>query len=383
MTTTYDINDPQVKITQLYLALLNRAPDLAGLNTWMQELDSSKSVSAVADGIFAAEEARLIFPDPSNHAGFTDTIYQNLLGRAPDAEGLAYWTGQLDLGRTPGDVLVDLIAAVENYGGTDATALASQTALAQRVADGIRTLATYAGDAQEAGDAQDLGAAPDRTAGADATVSASAHAETNVSAERPAQAEASAGASASTQTEADVGSDTGAHEETVVNATPDADVTGNAANGKFSAATNTAIASDQEQESGSEPRVSASASASADAGETSAGSESTAGTGASAGDDSEIVGTNTFLAGEIITKPVLTESLMNSIADALNAQTRELGSLEEVFAFSVNRHHDGLDEVYLFHYVDTNHDALVQGTELVLAGVASNNGHAAAVDFVV
>lgn len=83
------------QVQQLYVAYLGRAADKAGLDYWLGELNATPATITL-------EQVRANFvneqPEYANaYAGLSreDTIvkiYNNLFGRAPDAEGLTYWT---------------------------------------------------------------------------------------------------------------------------------------------------------------------------------------------------------------------------------------------------------------------------------------------------
>lgn len=77
MSTTNDANADQ--ITNLYQALLGRAPDQSGLQFWD---DTGLSTQAIQ-----AEFLR----SPEYRTKSIDDLYGNVLGREPDAGGLNYW----------------------------------------------------------------------------------------------------------------------------------------------------------------------------------------------------------------------------------------------------------------------------------------------------
>jgi hypothetical protein len=87
-------------VTQLYQAAFNRAPDETGLQGWTQALQGSLTPSQFAETLIKAPEFQSLY------AGRDDTqvissFYQNALGRAPDAGGLASW---LQLAQSSGNV---------------------------------------------------------------------------------------------------------------------------------------------------------------------------------------------------------------------------------------------------------------------------------------
>jgi glucose/arabinose dehydrogenase len=93
-----DGRTPVGSALRLYEAALGREPDPAGLGFWAGALEAGRITLAEAARSFVASpefQARYGAPD---NAGFVDLLYRNALGRSPDAEGLAYWTGALNAG---------------------------------------------------------------------------------------------------------------------------------------------------------------------------------------------------------------------------------------------------------------------------------------------
>jgi hypothetical protein len=78
----------QKYVTAVYQDVLNRSPDANGLAYWSGLLDHGTAISSVADSIGHSDEYYgnfVIKPD-----------YLKLLGRAADAGGVAYWTAHMD-----------------------------------------------------------------------------------------------------------------------------------------------------------------------------------------------------------------------------------------------------------------------------------------------
>ena len=120
----------QEMVSSLYAALFGRAPEAGGLAYWTPQLAASGPVG-VAQNMFMCDPARAYYPAGMSAANIAHAFYTNVLGRAPDADGLAYWTNQL-IAKQPGRVIVDLIQSVAAYAGTDPDALASQQLLANK-----------------------------------------------------------------------------------------------------------------------------------------------------------------------------------------------------------------------------------------------------------
>ncbi|MCX7170477.1 MAG: DUF4214 domain-containing protein [Proteobacteria bacterium] len=75
----------------------------------------------VAFDMYHTAPARVTYPTSYTNDQIVDTFYTNTLGRAPDAEGKAYWSNQLGA-RTVGQVVSDMITAVVNFPATGSVA---------------------------------------------------------------------------------------------------------------------------------------------------------------------------------------------------------------------------------------------------------------------
>ena len=76
-------------VTQSYLQGLGRAPDTQGFNYWMQ---TGLPATDINKQIQTSPEAGNIMP---NETDYISRLYQQYLGRSPDAAGLEYWQQQL------------------------------------------------------------------------------------------------------------------------------------------------------------------------------------------------------------------------------------------------------------------------------------------------
>ena len=101
-------------ITALYVGYFDRAPDPAGLQFWIDQIDNGREFNTIAADFAASPEAVALYPylttpDVSSPAAFITNIYANLFGRAPEAEGLEFWTGVLEDGSVS---VADMIEAI-------------------------------------------------------------------------------------------------------------------------------------------------------------------------------------------------------------------------------------------------------------------------------
>lgn len=123
------------QVSQLYVALFGRAPDGEGLGYWVGQLDAGKTMVDVANTMYATAPARVLYPSFLTNQEIIGNFYTNVLGRTADADGLNFWTGKLNAaGATAGSVIAEMINTVANYSGTDPAGLTSQKLFNNKVA---------------------------------------------------------------------------------------------------------------------------------------------------------------------------------------------------------------------------------------------------------
>ena len=92
-------------VTALYQPFLGRAPDAGGLAAWTGQLRSNPANrTAVASGISNSDENRTVII-----TGF----YQSFLGRSPDADGLQAWKTQLAGGISQPQIIAFFVTTTE------------------------------------------------------------------------------------------------------------------------------------------------------------------------------------------------------------------------------------------------------------------------------
>ena len=82
------------ELTRLYDTLFNRAPDADGLRFWTDARAAGTPLATVADLLTRTSEFQAAHGTPDD-GQFVGLLYRNALGRAPDGEGLAFWTNSL------------------------------------------------------------------------------------------------------------------------------------------------------------------------------------------------------------------------------------------------------------------------------------------------
>lgn len=86
-------------VAKLYEVAFNREADMGGIEYWMGRVDQGDSLDHIVRSFINSEEFNTAHAAQNNTA-FVESLYQNLAGRAADAEGLAYWLGRLDSGES-------------------------------------------------------------------------------------------------------------------------------------------------------------------------------------------------------------------------------------------------------------------------------------------
>lgn len=95
---------------EVFVALLNRAPALAGMQHYTAQLDGGVELASVCDSVLGTDEGRSKIGVLSD-AQYVQLLFNNVLGRAAAAGGLTFYTGELSAGATRGHVAAELIVA--------------------------------------------------------------------------------------------------------------------------------------------------------------------------------------------------------------------------------------------------------------------------------
>ena len=81
---------------RLYQAAFGPTPDLTGLGYWINRIDAGMPLLEVSRSFIGSGEFQSLYGVNPNHTQIINLFYQNVLHRAPDASGQAYWVGVLD-----------------------------------------------------------------------------------------------------------------------------------------------------------------------------------------------------------------------------------------------------------------------------------------------
>jgi|GEM_PF-360254 len=100
-------------VYRLYQATLDRKPNMEGYGNWSERLDSgSWTLTQVADGFTGSSEFQSTYGALDNE-DFVTLLYNNVLDRDPDAQGLTNWTSRLDGGMSRAEVVTGFSQSAE------------------------------------------------------------------------------------------------------------------------------------------------------------------------------------------------------------------------------------------------------------------------------
>lgn len=120
---TWDANAEAVR--RLYIATLARAPDDTGHQNWQASLASGQTLASIATGFINSTEFSNIY-GALNNTAFVTTLYNNVLGRAPDSAGLNSWVTQLNNGASRESVVLGFSESLEFQIASDVRSHSSQ-----------------------------------------------------------------------------------------------------------------------------------------------------------------------------------------------------------------------------------------------------------------
>jgi len=153
-------------ITQIYIGYYHRAPDADGLNYWVGRYKSATdpmTLAQIAQSFSVQVESLdnypfLKNPNIASPSTFITQVYANLFNRAPDSEGLAYWTNQISTGKsTIGEAIMDIISGARDTDTTkDLSTLENKMTVALNWTDLLANTPGASFDAATAAEAREI-----------------------------------------------------------------------------------------------------------------------------------------------------------------------------------------------------------------------------------
>ncbi len=103
---------PTADVARLYYGVLDRAPDLGGLNHWVGSLHDGASLTSVAAALIGSDEYEFLTTGQTDQQ-YIASEYQQILGRAPDPGGEQHWLDALNRGEGRSTVANGLLVSAE------------------------------------------------------------------------------------------------------------------------------------------------------------------------------------------------------------------------------------------------------------------------------
>lgn len=146
---THDTHSVGGEVYALYDGLLGRAPDPLGLEYWAAQFNAGVAPSVLAAGFLASPEG-MMRSGAADNAGFVTQLFSATLHRAPDNDGLTYWTNQLNAGESRADVGVGFAFSTEHLANIQPALDQGLFVTDQAAAEAARVYYTVLGRAPEA-----------------------------------------------------------------------------------------------------------------------------------------------------------------------------------------------------------------------------------------
>jgi len=97
ITTGPEFRQPHADLLRLYYAIFDRAPDVGGALFWIDRYNEGETLERIADHMSQSPEFLAIYGDTTTPR-FIDTLYRNVLDREPDVAGFDFWINGLESG---------------------------------------------------------------------------------------------------------------------------------------------------------------------------------------------------------------------------------------------------------------------------------------------
>jgi len=117
----FDISGHAGETYRLFQAAFDRTPDLNGVSYWTKQLDSGLTLHNLAQAFVNSAEFASIYGTNPTSQNLITHFFTNVLGRAPETAGLNYWVNELQSGVSKADVLVDFSESPENQAHVNPT----------------------------------------------------------------------------------------------------------------------------------------------------------------------------------------------------------------------------------------------------------------------
>lgn len=114
VTLAFDAGGSAGKTYRLYRAAFNRQPDDRGLGFWIRAMDGGSSLEDIGREFVRSGEFANLYGAAPTPAQVITAMYRNVLHRAPDEVGAAYWLQHLNNGLPIERLLIEFSESPEN-----------------------------------------------------------------------------------------------------------------------------------------------------------------------------------------------------------------------------------------------------------------------------
>lgn len=112
---TSPLSENGKKACRLYQSAFDRAPDAGGLAYWTSRLDTGTTLERVAEEFIGSREFQDLYGVNPTNEEYLTKLYNNVLHRAPEKAGYDWWLGQINSGNyTKARALASFSESAEN-----------------------------------------------------------------------------------------------------------------------------------------------------------------------------------------------------------------------------------------------------------------------------
>lgn len=114
MYTSLDVDGPPGQVYRLYQAAFNRTPDLPGLGFWIAANQNGRGLLGIASDFIDSAEFKRAYGANVSDTALINLLYNNILHRAGEPDGVAWWMAALANGASRPAVLFGFSDSPEN-----------------------------------------------------------------------------------------------------------------------------------------------------------------------------------------------------------------------------------------------------------------------------
>ncbi len=114
--TSAEFSGTGLYVIKLYFATLNRDPDFPGWSYWFNAIHSGTTATTALNSFITSPEFQTLYGNLDN-GSFVTQMYRNIMGRDPDPNGQAYYVGLLNTGGLTRADMADQFVRSPEYDG--------------------------------------------------------------------------------------------------------------------------------------------------------------------------------------------------------------------------------------------------------------------------